>query len=240
MRVSRLLTLSIFLVFLSNFSIAQNRKADVALRLLTDVETLNFVENDTISYNFEITNNGPDTLKATDLLWLEVIVAFYVNNPVILKFGKKVAPGEKLEFTHKFKIRGNINADSINSCVRIYKVYSYNDPDTLDREPKSQLDDNDSCFMVPYSLATTSIEQLGPDSKIIIYPNPVTDYVNIYSPTDAEIIIRDSYGRELDREMILGNTTETINLSNIGVRGIYYITTVTKNYSSTSRILKAR
>lgn len=239
MRVINHIALVSLLVGLASIAHAQNRKADIALRLLTNVDSLNFIENDTITYDFEVTNNGPDTLKSTDLLWLKVIVAFYVNNPVILKCGKTVPPGEKMEFSHKFKIRGNIKGDSVNSCIRIYKVYSYQDPDTLDRELESQLDDNDSCFTVPYSLATASITSSIRNHKPSIYPNPFTSYLNVYSPVDAEIIIKDSYGRTISTEQITGKNSIALDLSHLRVKGIYYITTLTQNYSYTNRVIKA-
>ncbi len=73
-------------------------------------------------------------------------------------------------------------------------------------------------------------------NKAGIFPNPVNDYVNIHTNTDAksQLMVYDIYGRLHLAKMISGNTQ--INLSNLA-DGVYFVVVENDLYRTCERIM---
>lgn len=80
-----------------------------------------------------------------------------------------------------------------------------------------------------------SATQTGP--KVSVYPNPVTDYVNISSPEYGRLSIMNLNGQEIYSQPI--NANETLNLSaSDWAKGIYLIKIATATGQSTVKVVK--
>ncbi len=88
---------------------------------------------------------------------------------------------------------------------------------------------------------TTGISENNFDSHLLIYPNPVTDNLNI-GFIDAEnekatLTLTDVLGREIFQKQISTNIPTAISLNEIS-KGIYFLKVKTENKSASKKIVK--
>jgi hypothetical protein len=89
------------------------------------------------------------------------------------------------------------------------------------------------------NVSTLMIEDVSLDLKLIVYPNPTSNYLNVFHPNqdNFEVRITDINGKDI----FLGNITKSmpIDLSNY-TKGVYFVTILNKDIKliNTYKIIK--
>lgn len=168
-----------------------------------------------ITQTFVSWDNYPSNIKMIDFTWLQDLsvaqVNYYatyygLNNPVFLEYLRTLG----------FRDWNNNGTDkpALNELRCQAKQRGYNN--------------------LPLGCTTTGLEKNEKTKELVVFPNPVSDLLNIplQNVTFGKIIITDVLGKRVEEL----NFSEKINISDLN-NGIYFITVRDQNYNYTTKII---
>ena len=237
-----ILTIS-FLFFGMSIFAQTPRYCDIRVNF-TKPELGHLVQSPTyLSYQFKVTNQGPDTLYEDDSLLFRPTHTFNQTtlDMRVLGIGKIIIPGDSFFVDDTIFINGDIDMDQMKLFFSYTPAcFSRNPSRRLDSEfIEDQKDNADRLFLVHRAAKAGILSKLT--DRIKVFPNPASTLLNIDARNsqlnDLGIEIFSNTGQRVYKETFnrVNNTLLSIDLNEYS-KGIYLIKFSTQ-YNTTSKRL---
>lgn len=190
--MKKVLFFSLFFIGLTIDSKAQNlRYIDSELRLVHPFTDYSFAMPSDDSIGFWVINHGPDTLKPKDIMWLRVWKGVISLEPsIFISLQDYIYPGDSMRFSSSLKVKYFQGDDNMDFCVwlRIYVAVANPDKIFYEEDSTEMFLNNKSCASVR-NHKNLSVENISDQDQIVLYPNPVSNLLQIQSTDMVSIQI---------------------------------------------------
>ena len=243
MNLRVLLSLSL-IVACCSFADAQQRKCEMAIKLLSPSQSQVIAAYAQYNLTVRITNNGPDNLLQGDTLWYNTPSMPLISYATfILQQGIDV--GNSANITLETDVNNNTNTQDETATFYATVVSR---PDGMGALKDTFLTNNTDADTVTFKACNpngsggTSIHSVNAkDLQIHVYPNPGSGFIRIETgmANMTHITVADISGRTVaskDITVAKGNTFE-LNISNLNA-GMYFIKMETDKGIGTTKFIK--
>lgn len=213
------------------FAKAQSaRIVDLKVSIVSPIKNTYIKSPGTIEVKFSVFNKGTSDLKPTDRLSYYPISADTLFKVKFIYPTKVIHPLDS-EISSVF-IPFNSPYDQNYYYVGIDGLGAFNNSsDSLRSESLSMQKDNSASVIVKHRSATSSISKQY-SNQLIVYPNPIIDFLNIEFEKvyeDMQVSLIDIKGAEIKRLIFNGQLSNVIIDVNELDNGIYFIKCYSKN-----------
>lgn len=179
--MTRLSTLLLILLT-SLHVVAQQRYADLKVNLLDPKQGDTIYIDDQFNISAKVINLGADTVHSSDTLGLGLIfdgnpIMFYLNGTPVQYLpmdGYEIAPGDSVTIGFSFTVSTGWQTGPTTFCAEVTPI------NATDSITDTALSNNQSCANLKILEHTTSISGTNIQrNTVVIYPNPVSDILNI-------------------------------------------------------------
>ncbi len=179
--MTRLSTLLLILLT-SLHVVAQQRYADLKVNLLDPKQGDTIYIDDQFNISAKVINLGADTVHSSDTLGLGLIfdgnpIMFYLNGTPVQYLpmdGYEIAPGDSVTIGFSFTVSTGWQTGPTTFCAEVTPI------NATDSITDTALSNNQSCANLKILEHTTSVTTASKQNSIVvIYPNPVSDILNM-------------------------------------------------------------
>ncbi len=211
------------------------KECNLEIQLTSPANDAVYEYGDTIWISFDVKNNGPDAITATDTLWVGVPSGQQTQVFPVTTSG--IASGVTAPVSKALRaINTNEQGEDVVGSYCLMLVSQANVTRNGEPVTETYVDEDTtnhvSCNAnITFKAKSVSIRDIAKGESLSIYPNPASSVINLNMTLDkAEsviAIVRDIAGREVLRQdfgtVQSGNTTPfTLNVSNLN-SGLYLV-----------------